>query len=223
MSDRFWYTLDMKFIYIIILTFTTVIILWAIVGYIFIRKIETPKFNVLEIKESYEIRLYEPFIVAYTVVDGTYRDAIRKGFGNIADYIFGNNTTQKKIAMTSPVLEQEDGEGESIAMTSPVLEQEDGLGRRIVSFVMPSQYTLATLPTPNNVKVKLKQEPEKLQAVYKFSWWATNKRVAKKKQDLMNILTNESIEIIGEPKYAGYNPPLTIPFMQHHEILIEIK
>ena len=125
--------------------------------------------------------------------------------------------------MTSPVLEQEDGEGESIAMTSPVLEQEDGLGRRIVSFVMPSQYTLATLPTPNNVKVKLKQEPEKLQAVYKFSWWATNKRVAKKKQDLMNILTNESIEIIGEPKYAGYNPPLTIPFMQHHEILIEIK
>ena len=187
------------------------------------RKIETPKFNVIEVKDSYETRLYEPFIIAYTVVDGTYRESIRKGFGSIADYIFGNNTIQKKIAMTAPVIEQQEEDGETIAMTAPVTEQEDTSGRRTISFVMPSQYTIETLPTPNNPKVKLKQESEKLQAVYSFSWWATNTRVEKKKKDFINVLKKDGFEILSEPKYAGYNPPLTIPFMQRHEILVEIK
>jgi len=199
----------------------TIITAWAIMGYFFIKKIETPTYNVVEHKESYEVRQYEPIIIAYVEVEGTYRESIRQGFRLIADYIFGNNSTQEQIAMTAPVTEQQ--ESQKIAMTAPVMAQEYEMGRHIISFIMPSKYTIETLPIPNNDQVKLQQEPSKKYAVMAFSWFSINTRVANKKKEFVDILIRDELEIISEPKYAGYNPPLTIPFMQRHEILIEVK
>ena len=105
-----------------------------------------------------ELRDYAPVIAAEVEVTGERKEAISKGFRLIADYIFGNNEPKAKIAMTTPVIQQADTKkaGEKIAMTTPVIQQGDG-ERWKVQFIMPAEYTLATLPKPVNPAVKLKE------------------------------------------------------------------
>ena len=116
-------------------------------------KVEQPKYQVVESSGNIEIRDYAPMIVAEVDMPGERRDAIGKGFRIIADYIFGNNTAAQKVPMTAPVTQQD---SEKIAMTAPVTQQGDGSTWR-VRFIMPSSYTMDTLPKPHNPAVKLKE------------------------------------------------------------------
>ncbi|BFM02336.1 hypothetical protein Psyaliredsea_09830 [Psychrobacter alimentarius] len=66
-------------------------------------------------------------------------------------------------------------------MTAPVsMQQNDGKWR--VQFTMPSQYTMQTLPKPNNPDVKIVQVPAQTYGVIKFSGLAGSKKVAKKQK-----------------------------------------
>ena len=64
---------------------------------------EGPKYRILKKDGDFEIREYEPYIIAKTTVKGTYEEASGKAFKILAGYIFGKNKNDKKIAMTSPV------------------------------------------------------------------------------------------------------------------------
>ena len=70
--------------------------------------------------------------------------AAEAGFKRLAAYIFGGNRAGQDIAMTAPVVQQQDGVS-IVDMTAPVL-QEPGDGEWTMAFVMPSGYTLETLP-----------------------------------------------------------------------------
>jgi len=118
-----------------------------------VSNVEQPKYQVVKSSGNIEIRDYAPMIVAEVDIPGERRDAIGKGFRIIADYIFGNNTTAQKVPMTTPVTQQD---GEKIAMTAPVTQRGEGNSWR-VRFVMPSSYTMDTLPQPNNPAVELKK------------------------------------------------------------------
>ena len=206
-------------ILLIILVLT--LLLWTIGSWIVINKIEEPKYKVLSKENGYEIRLYEPYLIAETTVSGNYRESLRKGFGNIADYIFGNNTVSEKIAMTAPVIEKEDF-SQKIAMTVPVINKGDSKERKI-SFVMPSKYTLQTIPKPNSDLVELKEIPEQKVAVLKYTWYSNEKRVENKKRELADNLVNDKVEVTGDFYTAFYNPPLSMPLLLRNEVLVEIK
>jgi len=194
--------------------------IWSAGSYYIIYSIEKPTYTVVEEKDGYEIRQYEPYIVAETeVVAGNYQDAINQGFRIIADYIFGNNTSAISIAMTAPVLEQA---SEKIAMTAPVLESAAENGSRVVSFVLPSKYTLETLPAPNDSRVQLKEVPARKVAALQFSWYATEDRIEAKKLKLKTLIETDKLISIGSFQVAQYNPPLSAPFMRRNEILIPI-
>lgn len=120
--------------------------------------------------------------------------------------------------MTVPVAESS---SEPVAMTVPVMEQGSGDARK-VTFSMPSKYTLETLPKPNNPAVKLRQIPAHRVAVIRFSWYATDRRVARLESHLVDMVQRDKREIVGMPAYAGYNPPLTAPWMQRNEVMVEI-
>lgn len=206
-------------------TVFVILLVWTIASWYVVRDIETPTYSVIEKHDGYEIRRYEPYIVAEaTVHASSEREALNQGFRIVADYIFGNNSSEKKVSMTSPVLsgEQFGGTGEKIAMTAPVLAEGEA-GERTVAFVMPSKYTLETLPTPNTDAVTLRQIGTTTVAARRFSWYATNGRIASEKEALINTLTRDGRSVDGGPYYAGYNPPLTIPFMQHHEVMVRLK
>lgn len=181
--------------------------------------IETPDYKVVESKENIETREYAPMIIAVVETKGEGQKARGNGFRLLADYIFGNNTVRQKIAMTAPVQQQQ---SRKIAMTAPVQQQAAGDSWQ-VSFVMPSKYTLATLPTPNNKAVTLKEVPAKKFVVIRFSGKNSDKNVMAHEKKLMDYIKAQEIKIIGSPKYAFYNPPWTPPEMRRNEVMVEIE
>ena len=67
---------------------------------------EEPEFKLILEEGEFQIREYEPKIIAQVVIDGDFEEASSKGFKLLADYIFGNNILEgdsQKISMTAPV------------------------------------------------------------------------------------------------------------------------
>lgn len=183
-----------------------------------VSNVEQPKYKVVQSAGNIEIRDYAPIIVAETEVTGERRDAIGKGFRLIADYIFGNNTASKKVAMTAPVTQQS---SEKIAMTTPVTQQRDGKSWR-VRFIMPSKYTMETLPKPNNAAVVLKEFPAKRSAAIRFSGMGGKESLERRTKELEAFLSAKKLTPLSPPTYAFYNPPWTLPFLRRNEVLIEL-
>jgi hypothetical protein len=185
---------------------------------------EEPKFTLLEKDQSFELGLYEPKILAEVVVNGTMREASSKGFKLIADFIFGNNIAtsgkSEKISMTAPVLIEP--HAEKISMTAPVNVEQSGAGWK-VNFVMPSQYSLETLPKPNNPLVKIKPIPAKKFAVIQFSGLVDEEKMAKKVTDLEQWISTKQLKVLGNAELARYNPPWTLPFLRRNEVMIEVE
>lgn len=181
--------------------------------------VEKPDYHVLSSVDNIEIRQYAPMIIAAVEVQGERKEAIGNGFRLLADYIFGNNRVQGKVAMTAPVQQQA---SEKIAMTAPV--QQQSLGNRWkVSFVMPAEYRLETLPKPNNEAVQLNQVPAKRLIAIRFSGTASETTMAKYETQLRKYIETHQIQVSSSPKYAFYNPPWTLPFLRRNEIMFEIK
>jgi hypothetical protein len=107
-------------------------------------------------------------------------------------------------------------------MTSPVQQQLAGKSWQI-SFVMPSEYSMESLPVPNNNRVRLKEILAKKFVVIEFSGSNSNENVIGHENQLMKYIKANQINIIGSPKYAFYNAPLTLPLLRRNEVMIEIK
>lgn len=198
----------------------TLVGIWSLVGY-FTSNAEQAKYSVLKKAKGYEIRDYPAHIVAQTLVQGTSvnGDAFNKGFRVIAGYIFGGNAKKESIAMTAPVVAQS---GEKIAMTVPVTASAQGKSQ-LISFVMPSGYTLETLPAPNDSRIHIVEIPEQKIAAIRFAGYRTDARFEKMRKRLFADLARDNIVIIGTPIFAGYNPPWTPPWMNRNEIMIQIQ
>jgi hypothetical protein len=194
--------------------------LWILWGWLSVRIIEEPKYDVVSANDIYEVRKYEPIIIAKTTVEGTREAATNEGFKRIADYIFGNNTVNESIAMTTPVTSQN---SEKIAMTTPVTSLEDESGTHTITFVMPSKYTIATLPKPVTNFVTIEQVPEKTYAVFKFSGWISDEKVQAKKDFLVSALKTDNVKFNYSHMLSQYNPPWTPWFMRRNEIWIELS
>ena len=182
--------------------------------------IEEPAYVSIEKKDAFEIREYQPKLIAQVLVNGTFDSASSKGFRLLADFIFGNNKTSegaKKIEMTAPVVSRD--ASETIEMTAPVLSEEVEKGWYI-SFNMPKQYTKEMLPIPNNSEVKIIEVPAEKYAVITFSGLVREKKYA----EMLNLLNEEMRKRDLNPKgsaiLARYNPPWTLPFLRRNELMV---
>jgi DNA gyrase inhibitor GyrI len=195
-----------------------VLVLGAVLWGPTVSNVEQPKYRVIASDKNIEIRKYPPVIVAETEVAGERDKAIREGFRTIADYIFGNNLSSQKVAMTAPVTQQP---SEKIAMTAPVTQQ--GIGRTWqVRFVMPASYTMDTLPRPKNHAVTLRAVEGKRFAVIRFSGKAGEDSLKKHTDELKAYLHSKNLQSLSAPAYAFYNPPWTLPFLRRNEVMVEV-
>jgi hypothetical protein len=190
---------------------------------------EEPKYLVLEKSEPFELRAYAPRIVAEVKVEGDLDSASSQGFRLIAAYIFGKNQVTEKIAMTVPVGIEPSDENKSskIAMTVPVSIEgaksfESASNQWMVSFVMPSEYTLATLPKPLNSQVKIREVPAEKRAVILFSGFNSAEKTQAKTQLLQDWIKTKNLKVTGDPQFARYNPPWSLPFMRRNEVMIQV-
>ena len=169
-----------------------------------VSNVEQPKYKVFATEKNIQIRDYAPMIVAETQVTGGRDKAINEGFRIIADYIFGNNLSSKKVAMTAPVTQQ--GEGNSWQ----------------VRFVMPASHTLETLPKPKNPAVQLKEIKGKRFAVIRFSGLAKEESLKRHTDELKKFVKAKDLNALSAATYAFYNPPWTLPFLRRNEVMIEV-
>jgi len=184
-----------------------------------VSNVEQPKYKIIESKGNIEIRDYAQMIVAETDVAGERDEAISKGFRIIANYIFGNNSATQKVPMTAPVTQQG---SEKIAMTAPVTQQGEGNTWK-VRFIMPSSYSMETLPKPSNPTVELEEVPAKRFVVIRFAGLGGDENLKHHTNELNDFIMAKNLTPQSPPTYAFYNPPWTLPFLRRNEVLIEIS
>jgi effector-binding domain-containing protein len=196
---------------------------------------EEPKYSVIEKTEPYELREYAPQIVAEVQVGGDMDAASGEGFRLIAAYIFGKNQVQEKMSMTTPVTieSSKGGQSQKIAMTAPVTIEANNSSNLdnkslpklewTVAFVMPSEYTLSSLPKPLDPRIQIREIPAEKKAVIVFSGRYNEAKVTDQNNALEAWIKTKHWQIIGEPQFARYNPPWTLPFMRRNEILISVR
>lgn len=195
-----------------------VVVLAAVLWSQVVSRVEQPKYAVVESDQNIEIRDYPAVIVAEAEVAGTRDKAIGDGFRIIADYIFGNNLSSRKVAMTAPVTQQSN---EKIARTAPVTQQ-GGSGSWKVRFIMPARYTMGTLPKPKNPAIQLKEVASKRYAAIRFSGLAGEGSLKRQTDLLTEFVRARKLTAVSAPTYAFYNPPWTLPFLRRNEVMIEV-
>jgi hypothetical protein len=185
---------------------------------------EEPKYSVLEKEAPFEVRSYAPMIVAEVQVEGDLDEASGQGFRLIAAYIFGQNQVSEKIAMTAPVnVEEKVPQTAKIAMTVPVGIESKAGGKWTVSFVMPAEYTMESIPKPINSQVQLRQIPAVKKAVISFTGFYNAQKVAEKTLELEQWMKARNLHPSGVPNFARYNPPWTLPFLRRNEVMINLS
>ena len=161
--------------------------------------IEEPGYQVLMESGDVEIRRYDPYIVAEVTVRGEAAD--RRAFRLLAGYIFGNNDSGEKMAMTAPV----ETRGDDYA------------------FVMERKYTMETLPRPEDERVQLRDKPARVVAVRRFSGRWSERNFAQHRRALLEDLAELGVEVVGEPELARYNSPFTPWFLRRNEIIVPVN
>jgi hypothetical protein len=190
---------------------------WVLSGYLPTRNVDMNKYSVIAEKDGYEIRQYEPYILAETPLRD---ESGNSGFNELFRYISGSNMGKSKVAMTAPVLQSGPPAGRKLAMTAPVLERE---GAGVMAFAMPPGMKLEDLPKPASPKVTLRAVPGYKAAVIRFSGWGSAATVKKKTKQLAAALERDGLHAAAASITAFYNPPWTPPFMRRNEVIIEIE
>jgi hypothetical protein len=167
--------------------------------------VETARYNVIRKEGDFEIRKYEALIVV------TVKDAASK-FSVLFNYISGANLSRSKISMTSPVITSKE-----IAMTSPVISDTDSM-----SFIVPSEFNINTVPEPTDERVSINQVPERIIAIIRFKGFAGKDIVQKQTKILLEKLEKKGIDMKGQPFLMQYNPPYVPGFLRRNEVAVEI-
>ena len=184
----------------------SVIILGGVISFFSFRfkGIETPNYKVIKTLGDVEIREYPQMILAQTKLGGKRYDTNgNNGFGVVANYIFGGNQQKQKIAMTAPVIMNMSDTDASM------------------SFVMPSQYQLSELPSPNSTAVSLVSQDSMTLAVLRFGGFSSDEKIAKHAQILTEVLEKNNIRTKGSLLFMGYNAPWDV-INRRNEVAFQI-
>lgn len=198
--------------------------------------VEKPGYQVIKKYESFEIRQYPPQLVAEVYVENEFQKAGNAGFRILADFIFGNNKKQKKIAMTAPVSQNlsekinseslraksETEISQKIAMTAPVAMEKKG-NSYLIRFYLPIKYNLQTIPYPVDRRIMIRERPAVKMAAIRYSgtWIQTNYEF--QKEILVKNLKKHQIKPKGNAIFARYNSPYTLWFLRRNEVLFELE
>jgi len=184
--------------------------------------LEKPEYTVEYSEGGFEIRNYQPYLVAETLVVSAegFNEAANEGFRRLFRYISGDNSGQQSIAMTAPV--QQSPTGEKIDMTAPVQQAraEDGWW---ISFMMPKNFSSGTVPRPDDDRITIRQVPGQLVAAQRYTGRWTGTNFAKQEKRLREKLQALGVTPIGPVTSAVYNPPFMPPFLRRNEVLITVE
>ena len=170
---------------------------------------EEPKYRVVKSYDDFELRQYEPYVVAEVVTTGDFDEIGDKTFRKLFRYISEDERPQGKISMTVPVIQQ------------PLPEESTPKSYRF-AFVMPTEYKLEDLPVPADASVQLRKVPSRLMAARRYSGTWSQERYRKNEAILLEAVAEADLATVGPPVFARYNAPFSLWFLRRNEVLIEV-
>ena len=183
---------------------TTILSMVCITLSVSAQSIESLGYSVVASDGDIEIRKYEPHLLASVRVAGNFEEAGSKAFRPLFKFITGENTSDAKIAMTAPVIQTSDA------------------NEWLISFVMPREYDLESLPVPASAVVEVSSQPEIVMAAMEYSGGWSKKRYLKHEALMTQALASGSYKSCGEPRWARHNAPFTPWFLRKNEILVPL-
>ncbi|MCY7299118.1 MAG: heme-binding protein [Ilumatobacteraceae bacterium] len=179
---------------------------------------EKQPYDVVRVEDGFEVRLYTEHVVAETEVSADFEDAGNRAFRYLFGYISGENTAQRSIDMTSPVVQ---AVSQRVAMTAPVVQSVSG-GNYTVAFVLPSSLDAASAPLPARSQVSLRTVPPRLAAALRFSGRWSKPSFEQHRSELLSAVKHSGMTAVGEPWFARFDPPFTPWFLRHNEVVVEV-
>ena len=168
------------------------------------------EFKVLKTYKDFELREYQPCVLAEMKVSAQFSSASSSAFGSLFRYISQGNKASQKIAMTAPV----------IAAQKDTKSNEN---EWFVSFVMPSGSKFGHLPDPNDPKVILRELDTEVCVAVSFRGRATQTSADKKIAELRAAAAKENISLSDETRICRFDPPFKPGFLQYNEIVVPVK
>lgn len=181
--------------------------------------LDTPNYDVIKKTEYYEIRKYSSYSVCSIKsndVDDvsssesssnkkdTTTDLFTSGnnFNTLAGYIFGDNASERKMSMTTPVIMK---------------------GSDVMEFVLPNGMDATKAPAPKSSNIILKDVPSEIIAVKEFSGICTEAEIARQRTLLEDTLLSDGI-LYDNLSFSvlQYNPPYTLPWVRRNEVSLKI-
>lgn len=190
-----------KSIAAIAICIATLLLIWGV----FMTKTEHEKYDRLMQFDHIELRSYPAQIRAQVITTGSQADSIRAGFQILARFIFGENASQMRIAMTAPVRQQRDKDG------------------WLISFSMPRTFSLDQIPTPTNSSIQIVEDPPTHTLSITFSGRHSDKNIATHSKKLDAFLKSHAIKSTQPFITAFYNPPWTLPFLRRNEVIAKLS
>ncbi len=166
---------------------------------------EQMPYTVKATRNGYELRHYDPAVLVQVTVTGSSQTAGNIGFGPLVRYISGDNHPGRRMAMTSPVL-QESQSSET----------------HVISFVLPQDVSVDDIPRPRDARVSTIAVPARDMAARTYIGRWTQRKFDENAAELVSVLARDGITTVGSPSWARYDPPWTPPFLRRNEVLVEI-
>jgi len=180
---------------------------------------EEPGFRPLETDGDHQIRGYPALTVAETVVEGSRRDALDKGYRILADYLSARSREGEKLEFSVPVVQ--DG-GDPMGSDPPLFDDDlEGAAWR-TRFVMPAGRSAEELPDPPE-GIELVELPPRRVAVVSFSGRATDALLKEQEDRLRGWLAKRGEKSNGEPEFAFYNSPLIPGPLRRNEVWLALS
>lgn len=161
--------------------------------------LSSPGYTLLLKKQAYEVRQYHEFTVAETPMVSTSSPS-NSAFGKLAGYIFGNNMSAQKMAMTTPVFS--------------------------TTNVMQFYINTTSSPQPLDETVKIKKSGGSVYAVLNpFSGIADDVVGGEKAKELTRLVEKDGLKINKSKQWvlARYNDPGTPVGFRKNEVLVELE
>ena len=184
-----------------LITIASIIILLLLFAKNLFSVVAAENYTVIKKLENIEIRQYKNSIYAsYIPKNEKERN---NSFRKVAGFIFGDNTNNEKISMTSPVIIKIHNDYE-------------------MAFLMPEKYNIENLPKPVNKEINIYTEPGTLKACIRYSGYTNNSVEDKKIDELKKILSKYNYNHKNDFEVLVYNSPFDF-LNRKNEITVTIN
>lgn len=167
-----------------------------IISNLMAQKYETQTYETIQFFDEAELRYYPPVM--------KIKSPRSNGFRALFSYISGNNKTNQKISMTTPVYMRQDEQGEEV-----------------MEFVLPKDMDQSNTPSSNSQIVEVYESHSGYFIAIGFGGYAMERTVRKATDTLKAIAEKHHLRIKSSPLLLVYDSPYKL-MNRKNEILFEI-